>query len=46
MKTIDKKKYTTPQMEIVLIQNQKALLTGSNTNVDVDDREYGGEIGN
>jgi len=29
MKTIAKKNYTNPQMQIVLIQNQQSLLAGS-----------------
>lgn len=45
MKTIAKKNYINPQMDIVLIQSQQALLTGSNTNVGVLDRVDGGEIG-
>ena len=45
MKTIAKKNYTNPQMDIVLIQSQQALLTGSNTNVGVLDRVDGGEMG-
>ena len=45
MKTITKKLYTNPQMNIVLIQNHQPLLTGSNTNVGVLDRVDGGEIG-
>lgn len=45
MKTIAKKNYTNPQMIIVLIQSQQALLTGSNTNVGVLDRVDGGSVG-
>ena len=45
MKTIAKKTYTNPQMSIVLIQSQQALLTGSNTDVDVNNRGDGGYIG-
>ena len=45
MKTITKKNYTNPQMNILLIQNQQALLTGSNTNVGVLDRVDGGSMG-
>ena len=46
MKTIAKKNYTNPQMQIVLIQNQQSLLAGSpNYNPDVDNRVDGGDIG-
>ena len=45
MKTITKKNYTNPQMNIVLIQNQQALLTGSNYNVNIGGRTGGGEMG-
>lgn len=45
MKTIAKKNYITPNMELVLVRNQQALLTGSNTNVDINDRVPGGYIG-
>ena len=46
MKTIAKKTYTNPQMQIVLIQNQQSLLAGSpNFTPGVDDRGEGGEIG-
>ena len=45
MKTIAKKTYINPQMQVVLLQSQQALLTGSNTNVGVLDRVDGGEIG-
>lgn len=46
MKTIAKKNYMNPQMNIVLIQNQQPLLTGSNTNVGVLDRvDNGTDIG-
>ena len=45
MKTIAKKNYTNPQMQIVLIQSHQALLTGSNTSVDINNREDGGYIG-
>ena len=44
MKTIAKKIYKTPQMDIVLVQNQQALLAGSAYG-NVDEREDGGEIG-
>ena len=45
MKTIDKNKYVTPQVVIVLVQNQQALLTGSTTTVNIGGRDNGGEIG-
>ena len=45
MKTIAKKNYMMPKMEVVQLQNQQALLTGSNTNVGVLDRVDGGDIG-
>ena len=45
MKTIAKKTYINPQMQVVLLQSQQALLTGSNSNVTVLDRVDGGEIG-
>ena len=45
MKTIAKKNYITPNMELVLVRNQQALLTGSNTNVDINGRVPGGYIG-
>ena len=45
MKTIAKKNYINPQMDIVLIQSQQALLTGSNTNVNIGPRNPGGEMG-
>ena len=45
MKTIAKKNYINPQMDIVLIQSQQALLAGSHTNLGVLDRVDGGEIG-
>lgn len=46
MNTITKKTYTKPQMEAILIQNQQALLTGSNFSTDVIDRiDEGDEIG-
>lgn len=42
MKTIAKKNYTNPQMQIVLIQNQQSLLAGSpNYNPGLDPRDNG-----
>jgi hypothetical protein len=47
MKTIAKKTYINPQMQVVLLQNQQPLLTGSNSNVSVGGRPdwTGGDIG-
>ena len=47
MKTIAKKNYTNPQMQIVLIQNQQSLLAGSpNFTPGVNPRiDEGDEIG-
>lgn len=46
MKTIAKKNYTNPQMQIVLIQNQQSLLAGSPSyGPTIDDRDNGGDIG-
>ncbi len=45
MKTIEMKKYTTPQMDIVLVQSQQTLLTGSNSNVHIGGFTGGGEMG-
>ena len=45
MKTIAKKNYKTPQMDIVLFQSQQPLLTGSNSNVLVGDRDDNGGEG-
>ena len=45
MKTIAKKTYLNPQLQIVMIQNQQPLLTGSNTNVTIIGRGDGGVIG-
>ncbi len=45
MKTIAKKNYMMPEMGIVQLQNQQALLTGSNSNVIIGGRVDDGEIG-
>ena len=45
MKTIDKKTYVTPQMELVLIQNQQSLLAGSNYTAGVNGRDDNGGDG-
>lgn len=47
MKTIAKKIYMTPKMQVVQLQNQQALLTGSTTTVNVGGRPdwTGGDIG-
>ena len=45
MKTIAKKKYMMPGMEVIQFQNQQAILTGSNTSVTIGGRINGGEIG-
>lgn len=47
MKTIAKKTYINPQMQVVLLQNQQTLLTGSTTTVNVGGRPdwTGGDIG-
>ena len=45
MKTIAKKNYMNPQINVMLIQNQQSLLAGSAYGATVDDRENGGEIG-
>ncbi|SFW48302.1 hypothetical protein SAMN02910409_0180 [Prevotellaceae bacterium HUN156] len=45
MKTIVKKIYMMPEMEVVQLQNQQPLLTGSNSNVMIGGRGDGGEIG-
>ena len=46
MKTIAKKIYRNPQMQIVLIQNQQSLLAGSPSyGPTVDGRDDGSEIG-
>ena len=39
MKTIAKKNYITPKMQVVLLQNQQALLTGSTTSVNIGGRD-------
>ena len=39
MKTIAKKNYTNPQMNVMLIQNQQSLLAGSAYGATVDGRD-------
>lgn len=45
MKTIAKKNYMIPRMEVIQLQNQQTLLTGSNTSVTIGGRTGGGEMG-
>lgn len=44
MKTIEKKNYSKPQIEEILIQDKTILMAGS-FGTEVDDFEEGGEIG-
>ncbi len=41
MKTIEKKNYDAPLMEVVVMQNKCVLMAGSGYNADVSDRDNG-----